>query len=140
MDVDAQAPLMTQDPAPLAMAAIGGELQPAVAPRHDAATQCRPLTSLVESGTQMEGQLYTLGKRDLFLLLRSYEFLVSQEAVAVQSRIPHQPAFSYVRQALREGRRPGMQLPTERPIDVPDYHRRRGESDWVSYDSAAGSH
>ncbi|KAG0717165.1 hypothetical protein GWK47_055026 [Chionoecetes opilio] len=36
MDVDAQAPVMTQDPAPLAMAAIGGELQPAVAPRHDA--------------------------------------------------------------------------------------------------------
>ncbi|KAG0711488.1 hypothetical protein GWK47_020512 [Chionoecetes opilio] len=90
--------------------------------------------------TQMEGQLYTRGKRDLFLLLRSYEFLVSQEAMAVQSRIPHQPAFSYVKQALREGRRPGMQLSTERPIDVPDYHHRRGESDWVSYDPAAGSH
>ncbi|KAG0727327.1 hypothetical protein GWK47_004020 [Chionoecetes opilio] len=131
MDVDAQAPVMTQDPAPLDMAAIGGELQPAVAPRHDAATQCRPLTSLVESGTQMEGRLYTFGKRDLLLFFRSYEYLVSQETVAVRSHISHRPAFSYVRQALREGRRPGMQLPTERPIDMPDYHRRRGESDWL---------
>ncbi|KAG0713195.1 hypothetical protein GWK47_016748 [Chionoecetes opilio] len=130
---------MTQVPAPLEMAAIGGELQPAVAPRHDAATQCRPLTSLVESGTQVEGRLYTFEKRDLFLLPRIYEFLVSQESVAIQSRISHQPAFSYVRQALREGHRPGMQLPTERPINVPAYHRRRGESDWVSYDPAAGT-
>ncbi|KAG0712918.1 hypothetical protein GWK47_017365 [Chionoecetes opilio] len=109
MDVDAQAPVMTQVPAPLEMAAIGGKLQLAVAPRHDAATQ-------------------------------SYEFLVSQESVAIQSRVSHQPAFSYVRQALREGRSPGMQLPTESPINVPAYHRRRNESDWVSYDPAAGSH
>ncbi|KAG0715665.1 hypothetical protein GWK47_011448 [Chionoecetes opilio] len=113
MDVDAQPPVMTQVPAPLEMAAVGGGLQLAVAPRHDAATQCRSLTSLVECGTQMEGRPYTFEKRDLFLLLRSYEFLVSQESVAIQSRVSHQPAFSYVRQALREGRRPGMQLPTE---------------------------
>ncbi|KAG0728176.1 hypothetical protein GWK47_033037 [Chionoecetes opilio] len=83
MDVDAQVPVMTQDTAPLEMTVIGGELQPAVAPRHDAATQCRPLTSLVESGTQMTGRLYTFGERDLLLLLRSYEYLVSQEIVAV---------------------------------------------------------
>ncbi|KAG0728870.1 hypothetical protein GWK47_031572 [Chionoecetes opilio] len=66
--------------------------------------------------------------------------ITGQETVAIQSRISHQPAFSYVRQALREGCRPGMQLPTERPIAVPDYYRRRGESDWVSYDPAAGRH
>ncbi|KAG0719472.1 hypothetical protein GWK47_007271 [Chionoecetes opilio] len=122
------------------MAAIGGELQPALAPRHDPATQCRPLSSLVESGTQMEGRLYIFGERDLFLLLRSYEYLVGQETVAIRSRVSHQPAFSYVRQALRESRRRGVQLPTERPIDMPDYHRRRGESDSVSYEPAAGRH
>ncbi|KAG0717864.1 hypothetical protein GWK47_053593 [Chionoecetes opilio] len=140
MDVDAQAPVITQDLAPLVMAAIGGELRPAVAPRHDAATQCRPLTSLVESGTQMEGRLYTFGERDLLVLLRSYEYLVSKETVAIRSRVSHQPAFSDVRQALLEGRRPGVRLPTERPIDMPAYHRRRGESAWVSYDPAAGRH
>ncbi|KAG0724098.1 hypothetical protein GWK47_005264 [Chionoecetes opilio] len=127
MDVDAQAPVMTQVPAPLEMAAVGGELQPAVAPRHAAASQCRPLTSLVECGTQMEGRLYTYGEKALLLLLVSFEFLVSQETVAVRSRVSHQPALSYVRQALREGRRPGVRLPTERPIDMPAYHRRRGE-------------
>ncbi|KAG0722822.1 hypothetical protein GWK47_043837 [Chionoecetes opilio] len=130
MDVDAQAPVMTQVPAPLEMAAVGGELQPAVAPRHAAASQCRPLTSLVECGTQMEGRLYTYGEKALLLLLVSFEFLVSQETVAVRSRVSHQPALSYVRQALREGRRPGVRLPTERPIDMPAYHRRRGESAW----------
>ncbi|KAG0723796.1 hypothetical protein GWK47_005406 [Chionoecetes opilio] len=140
MDVDAQAPVMTQVPAPLEMAAVGGELQLAVAPRHAAASQCRPLTSLVESGTQMEGQLYTYGETDLLVLLVSFEFLVSQETVAVRSRVSHEPALSYVRQALREGRRPGVRLPTERPIDMPAYHRHRGESAWVSYDPAAGSH
>ncbi|KAG0696403.1 hypothetical protein GWK47_026550 [Chionoecetes opilio] len=122
------------------MAAVGGELQLAVAPRHAAASQCRPLTSLVECGTQMEGRLYTYGEKALLLLLVSFEFLVSQETVAVRSRVSHQPALSYVRQALREGRRPGVRLPTERPIDMPAYHRRRGESAWVSYDPAAGSH
>ncbi|KAG0694168.1 hypothetical protein GWK47_027289 [Chionoecetes opilio] len=111
MDVDAQAPVITQDPAPLAMAAIGRELRPAVAPRHDAATQCRPFTSLVESGTQMEGRLYTYGERDLPVLLRSYECLVSQETVAIRSRVSHQPAFSYVRQALREDRSQGRAAP-----------------------------
>ncbi|KAG0719019.1 hypothetical protein GWK47_051346 [Chionoecetes opilio] len=83
MDVDAQAPVMTQVPAPLEMAAVGGELQLAVAP-----PPCRRVP--VQAA-------YLFGR----------------------------PALSYVRQALREGRRPGVRLPTERPIDMPAYHRRR---------------
>ncbi|KAG0714001.1 hypothetical protein GWK47_014957 [Chionoecetes opilio] len=111
MDVDAQGPRDNAGPGPLAMAAIGGELRPAEAPRNDAVTQCRPLTSLVESGTQMEGRLYTFGERDLLVCLGYMSNLVSQETVAICSRVSHQSAFFYVRQALREGRRPGVRLP-----------------------------
>ncbi|KAG0702922.1 hypothetical protein GWK47_024982 [Chionoecetes opilio] len=138
VDEDARAPVMTRVPAPLAMAAVGGGLQPAVAPRHAAASQCRPLPSVVESGTQTEERLYTYGETDLLALLGSYEFLVSQEAVAARSRVSHQPALSYVRQALRDGHGPGVRLPTERPIAMPACQRRRGEGAWgLSYTGRA---
>ncbi|KAG0717683.1 hypothetical protein GWK47_053914 [Chionoecetes opilio] len=42
-------PVMTQVPAPLEMAAVGGELQLAVAPRHAAASQCGPRLPLWSS-------------------------------------------------------------------------------------------
>ncbi|KAG0713275.1 hypothetical protein GWK47_016556 [Chionoecetes opilio] len=129
MDVDAQAPVLPQDPAPFEMAAIGGVLQPAVAPRHDAGTQCSPHPSLVENGTQITGRHYTFKVNALLALLGTYEFLVSQERVAVRSRISHQPAFPYVRQALRAGRGPGVRLLTERPIAMSVFLHHREEND-----------
>ncbi|KAG0727130.1 hypothetical protein GWK47_035258 [Chionoecetes opilio] len=99
-----------------------------------------PLPSLVENGTQMTGRHYTFKVNALLSLLGTYEFLVSQESVAVRSRISHQPAFSYVRQALRAGRAPGVRLPTERPIAMPVFRHHREESDWMSYVPTAGSH
>ncbi|KAG0723563.1 hypothetical protein GWK47_005460 [Chionoecetes opilio] len=104
MDVDAQAPVLPQDPAYLEMAAIGGLCSLLWPPAMTPGTQCSPHPSLVENGKQITGRHYTFKVNDLLALLGTYKFLVSQESVAVRSRISLQPAFSYVRQALRAGR------------------------------------
>ncbi|MPC71471.1 hypothetical protein E2C01_065749 [Portunus trituberculatus] len=60
--------------------------------------------------------------------------LVEQEHVAAHERVLHEPALSFTRRLLRDGKPVPRTLPTARPLGCsPPYRDYTGEGEWVDY-------